>query len=131
MIPDRFQRQIARVLIVTMTSLALHPLSAAAAQTPAAGQAARHGHHRPLADLEDTLRQVAPQAWGRAEAERDDATLADAAQTLLEQDDAVELEAADLDTELARTEAELVARNLPPEILQRHLNRVFLFFLVR
>lgn len=122
-----FQRWVSRLLIVTVTSLVMHPFSAAAQQGWSGGRAAaKTAEHHTLESIEEAVRAVVPEAWPGHQtglAVTDEAR-AEAAQTLLGRLKAIEAEAEEVQAEFDQTGADLMARGLPEEILVRHRQTV-------
>ena len=114
-----FQRWISRLLIVTVTGMALQPLTVAAQTANANRPTQKQTHH--LEDVEDAVKQAVPEVWhkgGKRVANDDDR--AQAAQSVLEVADAIDQEA---DGELAdfqAIESDLRDKKVAPEILTRH-----------
>jgi transglutaminase-like putative cysteine protease len=114
-----FQRWISRLLIVTVTGMALQPLTAAAQAANVNRSTQKQVHH--LEDVEDAVKQAVPEVWhkgGKRVASDDDR--AQAAQNVLEAADAIDQEA---DGELAdfqAIESDLRDKKVAPEILARH-----------
>ena len=113
-----FQRWTSRLLIITVTGMALQPLTAAAQASAAAKPAAATV---PLMEaVEDAIKQAVPVAWDKhTKRTASDDDRAGAAQTLLSDVDGIDQAANTALADFQNVESDLRAKNLPPEILAR------------
>jgi len=124
-----FQRWLSRLLIVTMTALALQPLTAGAqAQRAKAASAPVATPANHLAEVEDAVKWVVADAWPQAKGQKsraiNDDERAQAAQTLLQNADLIDAEADAAQNDFAAIEADLKSKNAAAEILARHSQAV-------
>lgn len=115
-------RRLSALVLVTFTSLTLHPLQAVAQnKLSTRTQSAAPSRTESAAHLLDTLKETARRAKDKADKRQ---STREAVKELRRQKARLSALEQDVQDSFAATEAHLRARNLPPEILARHQSAV-------